>query len=69
MTKISEQFAEYNKDGIETALRFAQVSMDSAERLARVQLDVAKAVLDESARHAKALLEAMRGAATPPRGK
>lgn len=69
MVKISEQFAEFNKSAIETVLRFAHVSMDSAERLAKVQLDAAKAVLDENARHAKVLLEAVRGAATPPRGK
>ena len=48
MLKISEQFAEINKAGIETAIRFSQASMDSAERLAKVQFEAAKAVLDQA---------------------
>lgn len=48
MLKISEQFAEINKVGIETAIRLSRVSMDSAERLAKVQFEAAKAVLDQT---------------------
>lgn len=48
MLKVSEQFAEINKVGIETAIRFSQVSIDSAERLAKVQFEAAKAALDQA---------------------
>ena len=43
MSKMPEQFQSLNKDTLEAALSFAQVSMASADRLMRLQLDAAKA--------------------------
>lgn len=58
MVNVAEQFAEINKSSIESALRFAKVSMDGAERLVKLQLDAAKAALDENARNVQALMDA-----------
>ena len=58
MVNVPEQFAEINKSSIESALRFAKVSMDGAERLVKLQLDAAKATLDENTRNAQSLMDA-----------
>lgn len=55
---VPKQFAELNKNSIETALRFAKISMESAERLVNLQIEAAKAALEENAKNAKAVLEA-----------
>lgn len=55
---VPEQFAELNKNSIETALRLAKISMESAERLVNLQIEAAKAALEENAKNAKAMLEA-----------
>lgn len=57
MSRIPEQMIEINKSAIETALRFAKISMDSAEQLVKLQLEAAKAAMEENAANAKALAE------------
>ena len=55
MAKITDQFQGLNKDALETALTFAQVSMASADRLMRLQLDAAKAFVADQTQTAHAL--------------
>lgn len=55
MINPAEQISDLNQTSIETALRFAKISLDSAERLVRLQLDAAKEALEENAKNAKTL--------------
>lgn len=48
-----QQFAEPNQANIDTAVRFARISLESAERLMKLQLEAAKAVLEENAKNAR----------------
>jgi len=54
MTNAQQQFAEFATEQIETAMRFARISLDSTERLIKLQVETAKNSLEESARAAKA---------------
>lgn len=58
MFKTPDDFAAFGKSGLETALKFAQISMDSAERMMKLQLDAARSSFEENSRTAKALAEA-----------
>ena len=58
MSKVPEQLQGLNKEAVEAALSFAQVSMAGADRLLRLQLEVAKAFFAEQTETAKALAEA-----------
>ncbi|MDR3414244.1 MAG: phasin family protein [Formivibrio sp.] len=54
MTNAQQQFADFATEQIETAMRFARISLDSTERLVKLQVDTTKSALEESARAAKA---------------
>ena len=59
MSKMPEQqIPAFNKEAVEAALSFAQLSMASAERLMRLQLDAAKTFVAEQTESARALAEA-----------
>ena len=58
MSNVPEQFQSLNKEAVEAALSFAQVSMASADRLLRLQLDAAKTFVAEQTQTAKALADA-----------
>lgn len=58
MIKIPEQFADLSKNGVETALRFVKIYIDSTERMAKLQMDAFKNSVDETAKNAKAMTEA-----------
>lgn len=53
MTNAQQQFADFATEQIETAMRFARISLDSTERLVKLQVETAKNSLEESARAAK----------------
>lgn len=58
MTKATEQqFAEWNRETIEAALKLAKASAENAEKLARLQLDSMRALLEESFENARELAE------------
>lgn len=57
MVQIPEQINEIAKSNLETALRFAKISMDSAEKLVKLQIEAARAAMDENAKNAKLLAE------------
>lgn len=50
----TEQFGEFSKTAVDSAMKFAKVSMDSAERMFALNLEAAKVGLDESAKSTKA---------------
>lgn len=52
---FNEQFPELNKNSLDNALRFAEITMDSAERLVKLQLEAAKQMIEENAENAKSL--------------
>ncbi len=58
MTKMPEQIQGFNKEAVEAALSFAQLSMAGAERLMHLQIDAAKTFVAEQTESAKALAEA-----------
>ena len=58
MFEKPEDFAALGKGGLETALKFAQISMDSAERMMKLQLEAARTSFEENSKTAKALTEA-----------
>jgi phasin family protein len=51
----TEQFGEFSKTIVDSALKFAKVSFDSAERMMALNLEAAKVSLDETAKGAKAV--------------
>lgn len=55
MFAIHESFSKLSANGIEMALRFAQISLDSTERLVKLQLDLSKKSLEEHAKTARCL--------------
>src|SRR5258705_6197964 len=58
MTKIAEPSTGWSEASIDTALRVAQVSMESAERMMRLQLDAAKTFIAEQAETVNAMAAA-----------
>ncbi len=58
MFEKAEDFAAFGKGGLETALKFAQISMDSAERMMKLQLEAARTSFEENSKTAKSLTEA-----------
>ena len=61
MAKMPEQLAGLkglNRDSVEAALDFAQVSMESAERMMRLQLEAARTFVEEQAAIARDLADA-----------
>lgn len=58
MSKMPEQLQSLNKEAVEAALSFAQVSMAGADRLLRLQLDAAQTFVAQQAQTASALGEA-----------
>jgi len=58
MFEKPEDLAAFGKGGLETALKFAQISMDSAERMMKLQLEAARTSFEENSKTAKALTEA-----------
>lgn len=58
MFKTPEDFAGFGKSSLDTALKFAQISMESAERMMKLQLDAARSSFEENSKTAKALAEA-----------
>jgi len=57
MFKTPEDFAGLGKNSLETALKFAQISMDSAEQMMKLQLDAARTAFEENSKTAKSLAE------------
>jgi phasin family protein len=57
MFEKPEDFAAFGKGGLETALKFAQISMDSAERMMKLQLEAARTSFEENSKTAQALTE------------
>ncbi|MBL8540992.1 MAG: phasin family protein [Betaproteobacteria bacterium] len=57
MFEKPEDFAAFGKGGLETAIKFAQISMDSAERMMKLQLDAARTSFEENSKTAKALAD------------
>ena len=55
MTTAQQQFSDFATEQLETVLRFARISIDSADRLVKLQVETAKNALEESARNAKQL--------------
>ncbi|TJZ73279.1 phasin family protein [Chitiniphilus eburneus] len=53
--QAQQQFADFATDQVETALRFARVTIDSLERVTKLNLDAAKNALEENAKNAKIL--------------
>jgi phasin family protein len=50
----TEQFGDVSKTAVDTAIKFAQVSLSSAERLVALNLEAAKVGFDVTAQNAKA---------------
>lgn len=50
---VADKFAALNKANTETALSFANITLDTAARLLDLQLSAAKAIVADSARNAK----------------
>ncbi|MEP7156856.1 MAG: phasin family protein [Betaproteobacteria bacterium] len=50
----TEQFGEFSKTAVDSAMQFAKVSMDSAERMFALNLEAAKVGLDQGAKSTKA---------------
>lgn len=57
MNNLPEQFAEMNQANVDNALKFAQLSLESAERMLKLQLDAAKNAIEDSARLARTVTE------------
>lgn len=55
MAKIPRNLTELNQGAVESAVEFAQVSMDSAERVMRMQLEAAKKFVAQQSATAKIL--------------
>jgi phasin family protein len=55
MSATNEQWSKLSFTGLETALRFAQVSFDGAERLVKLNLDISKQSLEENVKAVREL--------------
>ena len=55
MFATNEQLSKLSLNGYETALRFAQISLDSTERLVKFGLEVSKQSLEENVKDAREL--------------
>ena len=55
MYNASEQFAEINKAGYDSAVKLASMSLEKAERLAKLNLQAAKVVLEQGVYSANAV--------------
>jgi phasin family protein len=55
MFATNEQFSKLSLNGFESALRFAQISLDSTERLIKFGLEVSKQSLEENVKAARDL--------------
>lgn len=58
MFTTNEQFSKISLGGVETVLRFAQISLDSAEKLVKFNLEVSKQSLEDNIKVAKDLAKA-----------
>ena len=47
MFAINESFSKISANGVEAALRFAQISLDGTERLVKLQLELSKQALED----------------------
>jgi phasin family protein len=55
MTTAQQQYTNFATEQVETALRFARISLDSLDRLAKLQVETAKNTLEENAKTLKQL--------------
>ncbi len=55
MYQTPEQLIAFNKAGMEAALRFASVALDSAERLMELQMKAAKSALSDGIQNARTI--------------
>lgn len=55
MFTTNEQFSKFSLGGVETALRFAQISLDSTEKLVKFNLEVSKQSLEDNIKVAQDL--------------
>ncbi|OWY38797.1 phasin [Xenophilus sp. AP218F] len=55
MSFSNEQLSKLSLTGLESTLRFAQISLDSAERLVKLNLEISKQSLEEHTQAAKKL--------------
>ncbi len=58
MFAINESFSKISASGVETALRFAQISLDSTERLVKLQLELSKQALEDQVNATRQLTQA-----------
>lgn len=54
---VQAQFAEFNQSALRAVVGFAQLSVENTERIVNLNLESAKVALEESAQHARALVE------------
>ncbi|WP_047391816.1 MULTISPECIES: phasin family protein [Chitinibacter] len=55
MTTAQQQYSNFATEQVETALRFARISLDSFDRLAKLQIETAKTALEDNAKAVKQL--------------
>lgn len=53
MTTAQQQINDFATEQLETALRFARISIDAADRLVKLQVETAKNTFEDAARNAK----------------
>ena len=58
MSTSNEQLSKFSLNGLESALRFAQISLEGTERLVRLNLDASKQTLEQHAKAVKELAQA-----------
>ena len=58
MFTAPEQFTDFNKSAIDTALQFTRISFDTAERLMNLQLQASKESVDQVGKNLKTISEA-----------
>ncbi|GGY07214.1 phasin family protein [Paludibacterium paludis] len=58
MFAINENFSKISANGVETALRFAQISLDGTERLVKLQLELSKQTLEDQVKVTRELTTA-----------
>ncbi|MDN0085409.1 phasin family protein [Crenobacter sp. SG2305] len=56
MTATNESLSKLSLSGIESALRFAQISLEGTERLVRLNIELSKQLLEENVAHARELV-------------
>lgn len=54
---VPEQFIEFNKSSLETALQFAKLSLDAVERMTAFSLGAGREALADAAKQSRALTE------------